>query len=136
MRDRVVIMAGLLIFLVLLTCPFWYAPVAGQGPPPPDLKPPQDGSHCVRQADWMKANHTKLLKQWRDEVVRGDGPVEPYRSSDYPEAEPYEKSLTKTCLKCHTMEAEPNGKRSCAQCHDYADIQPRCMDCHLEPKGI
>ena len=47
MNDRVVIVAGLIVFLALVTSPFWYSAVAGAGAPLPELEKPTDGSHCI-----------------------------------------------------------------------------------------
>jgi len=142
MNDKAKIIAALVVFLVLATFPFWYSPVAGEGPPLPDL-PTEDGSLCVdnKNAEWMTAHHMNLLDDWRNEVVRGQGEAGTVTvtltSAETGETKTkmYPKSLTKTCLDCHTMETHREGKRSCAQCHDYAGVQPRCMDCHVEPKG-
>ena len=129
MRDKVKIGAALAVFLVLVTFPFWYAQVAPGGPPLPEREPPTDGSHCIEKD--MVALHMGLLDRWRNEVVR-EGVTERYESKSYP-GEYCDRSLTTTCLKCHTMEVERDGKRSCTQCHNYAKVQPRCMDCHVEP---
>ena len=149
MSDKPKIIAGLVIFLALATFPFWYAQVApalgavpflhSQAAPEPVLTPPTDGSHCIEDAAWMKAHHMELLDKWRDEVVR-DGVSDPYTSTGYPEDKPCARSLTKTCLKCHSMlpsnaEGYPEGKRSCKDCHEYANVRPACWDCHVEPIG-
>lgn len=135
MSDKLKILAGLIAFFALATFAFWYPQVAGGGAPPPVLKPAADGSHCIEEAAWMIPNHMGLLNDWRDAVVRGEGQADYYRSFSYEGDAPYEKSLTKTCLKCHTMQSEAGTKRSCSQCHDYANVRPRCMDCHVEPIG-
>ena len=138
MSDKPKILAGLAVFLALATFPFWYAQVAPGGPPPPALAPPTDGSHCIEDAAWMKAHHMELLDRWRDEVGR-DGVSLPYESRGYP-GEACARSLTKTCLQCHSMQASgaegfPEGKRSCKDCHEYANVFPACWDCHVEASG-
>jgi hypothetical protein len=69
----------------------------------------------------MRANHMNMLDDWRLEVVRGASRV--YTASD---GKKYEKSLTNTCIGCHTQQTE-----FCQRCHDYAGIEsPTCWNCH------
>ena len=38
-------------------------------------------------------------------------------------------SLTRTCmLQCHTNKAE-----FCNKCHEYANVEPYCWECHISP---
>jgi hypothetical protein len=68
-----------------------------------------------------------LLVTWRDEVVRGES-----RTYTAHSGKEYEKSLTNTCMSCHVSRTE-----FCVKCHDYAAVkQPKCWDCHNEPKKI
>jgi len=125
MSDKGTIIAGLVIFLALVTFPIWYA-LGGEGDSsPPDLEMPTDATQCVEDKDYMTANHMDLLNQWRDAVVR-EGRRE-YTSSS---GEKHTMSLTGTCLNCHS-----NRDAFCTQCHDYANVEPGCWDCHVEPKG-
>ena len=122
MNDKPTILAGLVIALVVLTIPFWYALAAGRPDAPPELEVP-DGK-CVADTDYMRANHMDLLNQWRDEVVRqGD------ESQIEVDGRMYHKSLTRGCMACHT-----NRESFCRRCHDYADVRPVCWDCHVEPE--
>jgi len=41
----------------------------------------------------------------------------------------YQKSISKTCIKCH-----PNKADFCDQCHNYTAVKPYCWECHIEPK--
>ena len=129
MGDKIKIFAGLMVFLALAAFPIWYAlgiaEEASAPAFPSDLELPQNSSQCVKDKEYMIANHMDLLNQWRDEVVRqGDNtPVEI-------DGKQCEKSLTKGCMHCHTSR-----ENFCAKCHNYADVQPTCWDCHLEPKG-
>ena len=127
MGDKIWIIAGLAVFLVLATFPIWYALGTDNDAPafPSDLELPQNYSQCVKDKEYMIANHMDILNQWRDEVVRqGDN------SRIEIGGKLYEKSLTKTCMQCHTSR-----ENFCARCHNYADVRPTCWDCHLEPKG-
>lgn len=127
MRDRWMIVFGLVLFLALITFPFWYGLRAAGTKEPPKLELPAGETKCVEKKEYMRANHMNLLVQWRDAVVR-EGKTT-YTSSAY--GDKYEMSLTRTCMKCHV-----NRIKFCDQCHNYANVQPYCWDCHLEPGGI
>jgi len=121
MSDKPIIVIGLVIALVVLTVPFWYALAAGTGEATPELDLPE--GQCV--AEDMTARHMELLDQWRDEVVReGD-------CSDIEvNGKKYAKSLTRGCLSCHTSRQD-----FCVKCHSYANVEPTCWDCHVESVG-
>ena len=123
MSDKAKIIIGLAVFLVLAMFPVWYAVGSAGDAAAPELELPQ--GECVEDAQYMKANHMNLLNDWRDAVVR-DGQKEYTSSSD----KKYVMSLTGTCMSCHTSR-----ETFCRRCHDYANVQPGCWDCHLEPKG-
>ena len=126
MYDAGKIIAGLVIFLVLVTSPLWYNAVFATSVTPPKLVLPTNGSKlCVEDTATMRASHMDLLNQWRDEVVRQDqrvfvSPLDGTR---------YDKSLTRTCLGCHT-----NKSTFCDACHTYMAVSPYCWDCHVAPK--
>jgi len=122
MYDGGKIIAGLVVFLVLVAFPFGFALVGDAAEPDP--QPPASGS-CVKDAEWMAAWHMDLLDDWRDEVVR-EGDREPVVI----DGEEYPKSLTLTCMDCHDDKGA-----FCDECHDYAGVDPFCWDCHLEPEG-
>ncbi len=136
MNDKTTIVLGLVVALVVLTLPFWYAFAAGRPDPAPSPALPSSG-HCIEKN--MRAQHMEVIDEWRNEVVR-NGTIDKYESKDYP-GELYERSLTKTCLlQCHagaqaettTAEVLTVRQRFCQQCHDYANVRPKCWDCHLE----
>ena len=125
MNDMGKVIVGLAVFLALSAYPFWHALTASEQSTPPELELPTDSSRCVEDTAYMTANHMDLLNQWRDAVVR-DGERD-YTSTS---GERYEMSLTKTCMGCH----DDRGA-FCTRCHDYADVQPQCWNCHVEPGG-
>ena len=137
MNDKPRIMLGLAIFLAVATFPIWYtlgfAAYSGDEPAPPSRKYADEAPRCIEDKQWMAGNHMVLLNQWRDEVVR-QGNAELYKSRD---GEEHVKSLTLTCLECHSKPemCDADGNTSCTQCHDYADVQPRCWNCHVELRG-
>lgn len=122
MNDRVKIIVGLALFVILVTFPIWSAFGAAM-PAPPDLAKPVQATQCVEDTEWMNANHQQLLNQWRDAVVR-EGRKE-YTSRDNTR---HEMSLSKTCMGCHESQ-----QTFCDRCHNYADVQLTCWNCHLDP---
>jgi hypothetical protein len=123
MYDAGRIVSGLVIFLALVTSPMWYRLVRGAEPGPPKLELVTQAKECVAPTPYMRALHMELLNSWRDDVVRRDDRI--HVGLDGVE---YEKSLSKTCMSCHS-----NKKEFCDRCHDYAAVDPYCWDCHVEP---
>ena len=125
MRDRGKILAGLIVFLALVTFPIWYDLAAGRESRPPDLLLPPEGGQCVADTSYMRTEHMQLLMDWRDEAVRDNDRI--YVTRD---GRRYYKSLSNTCMSCHT-----DKERFCNECHDYVGVTPYCWDCHVEPLG-
>jgi len=122
-RDRVLILGGLALFLALAGWPAWRA-MASAPPRPPDLARPVGATRCVAPTPFMRASHMTLLVQWRDRVVR-DG-VRTYVDGD---GRVVTMSLSKTCIgACHTDKT-----KFCDRCHDYANVVPTCWNCHVVP---
>lgn len=125
MYDAGKIITGLVIFLVLITFPVWYNAASGKASDVPDPQIITTAPACVAPTDYMKAAHMDLLNQWRDEVVR-----EGQREYTAPDGKVYQKSLSNTCMDCHSNKAD-----FCDRCHDYAAVgQPDCWQCHVEPE--
>jgi hypothetical protein len=116
------IIVGILIFLVLVSIPFWYN--RGAAPTPPKLEVGTTEKACVESTPYMKASHMKLLDQWRNDVVREGKRI--YISST---GKQYEMSLQNTCAKCHAKKSQ-----FCDRCHNYVEVSPKCWDCHIAPK--
>ena len=123
------IMAGLLIFLVLITYPVWYNIANGKATYRPDPvvqtanEPGRD--QCMLPEGEMKTKHMELLNTWRNEVVR-ENKVDYVASNGHH----YEMSLTRTCTDCHS-----NTTEFCDRCHNYMGVEPYCWDCHIEPRS-
>jgi hypothetical protein len=130
MPDRGKVLLGLAIFVILVTFPFWSRLAAGDAlPGRAELEYPTNSEACVEETPYMRASHMDLLNRWRDDLVRSG--ITEYRSTSGANAgETYLKSLTKTCLSCHT-----DRDAFCTRCHDYADVQPTCWECHTTPGG-
>ncbi|MDH4200634.1 MAG: sulfate reduction electron transfer complex DsrMKJOP subunit DsrJ [Spirochaetia bacterium] len=124
MYSKGKVIPGLLIFIALVSCPVWkrfiVSPAAAM--PKPVIA---NGDHCVESREYMRAKHMVLLNNWRNEVVRENNKV--YINS---RGEHFQKSLTGTCLKCHS-----NKEQFCDSCHKAADVKPYCFDCHLSGGG-
>ena len=123
MKDKKLIVTGVIIFIVIVTFPFWYN--RGKAAPAPELQLTEKAKaakECVRSTEYMRAEHMQLLDLWRDSVVRrGD------RIYVSPSGREYNMSLSNTCLDCHSNKAE-----FCDRCHNYASVRPYCWDCHID----
>lgn len=124
MNDKIKIYIGLIIFIAIVTFPFWFN--LGSAAPVPELKLPDKAKAeaCVRSTEYMKTEHMQLLDIWRDTVVREGNRI--YVNS---KGEAFKMSLSDTCLDCHSEKAE-----FCDKCHNYASVSPYCWDCHIDPK--
>lgn len=125
MYDRGKVIAGLIIFVVMVTFPFWYN--LGKAAPAPEVKLSEKAKaakECVRPKEFMTGGHMQLLDVWRDTVVRNGKRI--YMNESGKE---YTMSLTNTCLDCHDQKAE-----FCDRCHNYASVRPYCWTCHIDPK--
>jgi hypothetical protein len=124
------IIAGIVVFLIVATFPFWYG--RGKEVPPPELKMDTPAIQrlkeklCVEPAPFMRASHMKLLGDWRDRAVR-----EGKRTYAAADGRVFQVSLTGTCLECHS-----NKKQFCDRCHDYAGAKPNCWSCHIIPEEV
>jgi len=128
--NRGIIIAWIVIFLILVTFPFWYGRGKVVARPDLDLDTPAiqqlTDKRCVEDTAFMRDNHMKLLASWRDSVVRKD--IRVYRAKN---GKVFEMSLTGNCLACHE-----NKSRFCDRCHDYAGVKPTCWNCHINPEEV
>jgi hypothetical protein len=128
MSDAKKVFIGLIIFLVLLTFPFWY----GKGRAVPSLQLKIDTPEIARLAEkkcleptaYMRASHMELIDSWREAVVR-----EGQRYYVTSSGKNVSMSLTQGCLGCHS-----NKEQFCDTCHNYAGVKPNCWSCHNVPK--
>ncbi|MEW6607796.1 MAG: sulfate reduction electron transfer complex DsrMKJOP subunit DsrJ [bacterium] len=129
MYDKGKIIPGLIIFVGLITFPFFYNLVKASGKPEPGLDTPvinkMSKKECVKPKDVMRTEHMKLLHEWREAVIRHGN-----REVGIIDGVRYEKSLQKTCMKCHSNKAD-----FCDRCHNYVDVQPNCWNCHIAREG-
>ena len=123
MNDKNKIVIGLIIFVVILTFPFWYN--MGKAAPVPEPKltdKAKAAKECIEPKEFMKSEHMQILDVWRDTVVRDTDRI--YVNADGKE---FDMSLSNTCLDCHS-----NKEEFCDKCHDYASADPYCWDCHVD----
>jgi len=127
MNDKGKIVTGLIIFLGIVTFPFWFNLGKAASVPEPELtEKAKAAKRCVRSTEYMRTEHMQLLDLWRDTVVR-----DARRMYVNEKGETFNMSLSNTCLDCHS-----NKKEFCDRCHDYASARPYCWDCHIDnPKG-
>jgi hypothetical protein len=125
MKDKVFIIVGIAVFLAIVLSPFVYNAVTSANTQVPELGlPPNGATECVMDKAYMRAFHMDLLNQWRDEVVREESRDFVVEST----GQTVKKSLTLTCLECHSNKAE-----FCDACHTYMAVAPYCWDCHVVP---
>ena len=122
MYDGGKIITGLVIFLALITLPFWYNQASGEAGVKPEPKIETEASACVAPVEYMRSSHMVMLNEWRDMAVRGGN-----RVYEAPDGKKHEMSLSNTCLECHS-----NREEFCQQCHDYVGVGPYCWDCHVD----
>ena len=124
MHDAGKIIAGLVIFLAIVTSPMWYHAASGANANPPELKIAASSQQCLAPTEYMRAFHMDMLDDWRDEAVRTSDTT--YVGLD---GKPYDKNLAGTCLgACHS-----NKDEFCDSCHEYVGAEPYCWDCHGSP---
>lgn len=122
MRDRGLIVAGLVVFLVLVTLPVWYNAAFGTPRRELQLAKPR-GDRCVLPRADIRKEHMELLIDWRTRVVRDQE-----RRLTLADGRRVDMSLTGTCLGCHGVKAD-----FCDRCHQYAGVSPTCWNCHVDP---
>ncbi len=121
------IITGLVLFLGVVTMPFWFNIGKADVKPDPSLDTPvirqMKVKHCIESKQFMIDNHMELLNAWRNAVVRNNKTIYVSTAGQY-----FTMSLEDTCFHCHS-----NEKQFCDQCHTYANIQPYCWECHVKP---
>jgi hypothetical protein len=81
-----------------------------------------DSTKCIAPKEFMRANHMRVLNEWRNASVR-----EGKRVHVTPDGRRFDKSLN-TCIGCHAQ-----NPMFCFMCHQYANVKPTCWNCHLSP---
>jgi len=123
--DKEKVVAGLIIFVVIVAFPFWYNHGKAAPEPEPKLTPKANAAkECIFPKKDMRTEHMQLLDEWRNTVVRDAKRL--YVAGSGKE---YVMSLSNTCMDCHSNKSE-----FCDRCHNYANVDPYCWDCHIYPE--
>ena len=115
-NNRIAVM----VFVLIILAPFGYSlvrPVFTQGSPASEvfLNVPDEGE-CVRETAYMRFHHMDLLKQTREEVIRGG----------------IRGDITLSgCRDCHSYRGE-----FCNQCHNAVTLKLDCFGCHYYPESV
>lgn len=124
------IIIGLIIFVGIFTFPFIFGAVTASEAPEPSLDTPEinalSSKECILDTDYMASSHMELLADWKVAVVRDGNRV--FVTDNGKE---FEMSLQNTCLECHS-----NKEEFCDACHNYAEVDPNCWDCHVDPEVL
>ena len=123
MYNKLTIIPGLMIFVLIVTFPLWYNAFSTASPITKPELPPGGEKQCVASAAEMRAKQMQMLNEWRDDVLRNGN-----RVAVTVNGKTYRKGLQLACMQCHT-----NKEKFCDSCHEYASVKPYCWDCHLTP---
>jgi hypothetical protein len=125
MQNGFAIIAGLIIFIGMITAPFAVGTMTKEYKQP-ELKMPVGEKECIESKEFMRTEHMQLLNDWRDWALRDGKRV--YTNHAGKE---FVISLQNTCMKCHNNKAD-----FCDKCHTDAGVSPYCWDCHVQPEGL
>ena len=119
--NKKAVYLGIVILVVILTAPFW-AGLFGTNYTSTGITKP-DEKACIENVEFMRAQHMRLLNEWRDEALRNENRT--YVAKD---GRKWEISLQNTCMRCHK-----NYNDFCAKCHLSNSVSPYCWTCHIIP---
>ena len=125
MYNAKAVAIGIIIFVIVFTSPFWVSWI-GQDYTKTGVVFPPDQTSCIENTEFMRANHMRLLDEWRDQALRDE-------NREYISAlngTRWVISLQNTCMKCHDNYAE-----FCEKCHVANSVDPYCWTCHIIPAG-
>ena len=126
MYNAKAVIIAIIIFIALFTTPFWLSWIG------PDYTKTgvqlsltaKEAGTCIEDVEFMRANHMRLLDEWRDQALREE-------NRSYISAltgKRFEISLQNTCLRCHN-----NYSEFCEKCHVPNSVYPYCWTCHIIP---
>ena len=123
MYNAKAVIIGIVIFVAVFSSPFWTSWI-GQDYTKTGVVLPAGEKQCIEDTEFMRAQHMRLLDEWRDQALREENRV--YESAL--NGKKWVISLQNTCLKCHSNYAE-----FCAKCHVANSVYPYCWTCHIIP---
>lgn len=123
MYNAKAVIIGIVIFVAIFSSPFWTSWI-GQDYTKTGVVLPAGEKECIEDTEFMRAQHMRLLDEWRDQALRAENRV--YESAL--NGKKWVISLQNTCLKCHSNYAE-----FCEKCHVANSVYPYCWTCHIIP---
>ena len=126
MYNAKAVSIGIIIFVVIFSSPFWTGWI-GKDYTHTGVVLPEGEKYCIENTEFMRANHMRLLNEWRDQALREE-------NREYVSALTGRKfpiSLQNTCVKCHNNYAE-----FCEKCHVANSVYPYCWTCHIIPTEV
>ena len=123
MYNAKAVIIGIVIFVAIFSSPFWTGWI-GQDYTKTGVVLPAGEKECIEDTEFMRAQHMRLLDEWRDQALREENRV--YESAL--NGRKWVISLQNTCLKCHSNYAE-----FCEKCHVANSVYPYCWTCHIIP---
>ena len=117
------VIIGIVIFVAIFSSPFWMSWI-GQNYTKTGVTLPANEKTCIEDTEFMRAQHMRLLDEWRDQALRQENRV--YVSAL--NGKKWVISLQNTCMKCHT-----NYTEFCEKCHVANSVYPYCWTCHIIP---
>jgi len=124
MRDAGKVVGGLAIALMAIAGPLWVG--SARGVKAVALAKATGGDRCIEPREEMRKNHSALLANWRERVVRfGD------RVHHADDGRDVRISLTGTCLGCHGSATE-----FCDKCHAQTAVTLSCWQCHAQSSSV
>lgn len=123
MYNAKAVIIGIVIFVAIFSSPFWTGWI-GQDYTKTGVVLPAGEKECIEDTEFMRAQHMRLLDEWRDQALREENRV--YQSAL--NGKKWVISLQNTCLKCHS-----NYTEFCEKCHVANSVYPYCWTCHIIP---
>ena len=123
MYNAKAVVIGIIIFVAIFSSPFWLGWL-GQNYTKTGVVNPVGEKECIENTKFMRAQHMRLLDEWRDQALREGNRV--YVSAL--NGKKWAISLQNTCVTCHN-----NYKEFCEKCHTANSVYPYCWTCHIIP---
>lgn len=123
MYNAKAVVTGIIIFVIIFCSPFWLSWI-GLEYTKTGVILPFGETACIEDTEFMRANHMRLLDEWRDKALREE-------NREYISALNGKRwliSLQNTCIKCHNNYAD-----FCERCHVANSVYPYCWSCHIIP---
>ncbi len=123
MYNAKAVITGIVIFVIVFSSPFWLGWL-GLDYTKTGVVLPAGETACIADTEFMRANHMRLLDEWRDKALREE-------NREYISALNGKRwliSLQNTCMECHN-----NYAQFCERCHVANSVYPYCWSCHIIP---